>query len=56
MANDEQPTDNVSFTTDEGLNWREYKFTYEKIRVRTKVTVPSDITTDSCRGWRDLLV
>ena len=30
------------FTTDEGLNWREYKFTDHKIRVRSIVTVPSD--------------
>ena len=42
MTNDEQPTDHVLFTTDEGLNWREYKFTNEKIRVRSIVTVPSD--------------
>jgi hypothetical protein len=42
MTNDEQPTDHVLFTTDEGLNWREYKFTDEKIRVRAIVTVPSD--------------
>jgi hypothetical protein len=42
MANDEQPTDHVLFTTDEGLNWRLYKFTDEKIRVHSIVTVPSD--------------
>jgi Sortilin, neurotensin receptor 3,/Sortilin, neurotensin receptor 3, C-terminal len=42
MTNDEQPTDHVLFTTDEGLNWREYKFSDEKIRVRSIVTVPSD--------------
>ncbi len=42
MANDEEPTDHVLFTTDEGLNWREYKFSDEKIRVRSIVTVPSD--------------
>jgi hypothetical protein len=42
MANDEEPTDHVLFTTDEGLNWREYKFTNEKVRVRSIVTVPSD--------------
>lgn len=42
MANDEEPTDHVLFTTDEGLNWREYKFTNEKIRVRSIVTTPSD--------------
>ena len=42
MINDEEPTDHVLFTTDEGINWREYKFTNEKIRVRSIVTVPSD--------------
>ncbi|KAF8075280.1 vacuolar protein sorting/targeting protein 10 [Lyophyllum atratum] len=42
MVNDEEPTDHVLFSTDEGLNWREYKFTDEKIRVRFIVTVPSD--------------
>jgi len=42
MVNDEEPTDHVLFTTNEGLNWREYKFTDEKIRVRSIVTVPSD--------------
>jgi len=40
MANDEQPTDHVLFTTDSGLNWHEYKFMDEKIRVYTIVTVP----------------
>lgn len=42
MANDEEPIDYVLFSTDEGLNWREYKFTTEKIRVRSIVTVPAD--------------
>ena len=42
MANDEEPTDYVLFSTDEGLNWREYKFTEDKIRVRSIVTVSSD--------------
>ncbi|KAG6840198.1 vacuolar protein sorting/targeting protein PEP1 [Blastosporella zonata] len=42
MVNDEEPTDHVLFSTDEGLNWREYKFTNDKIRVRFVVTVPSD--------------
>ena len=41
MANDEEPTDHVLFSTNEGLDWREYKFTDEKIRIRTIVTVPS---------------
>ncbi|KAF5379599.1 hypothetical protein D9757_009216 [Collybiopsis confluens] len=42
MANDEEPTDHVLFSTDEGANWREYKFTDDKIRVSAIVTVPSD--------------
>ncbi|KIK54103.1 hypothetical protein GYMLUDRAFT_232409 [Collybiopsis luxurians FD-317 M1] len=42
MANDEEPTDHVLFSTDEGAHWREYKFTDDKIRVSTIVTVPSD--------------
>lgn len=42
MANDEEPTDHVLFTTDEGINWREYTFTDEKMRVTSIVTVPSD--------------
>ncbi|OBZ73619.1 Vacuolar protein sorting/targeting protein 10 [Grifola frondosa] len=42
MANDEGPTDHVLFSTDEGMNWREYKFTDEKMRVMEIVTVPSD--------------
>lgn len=42
MANDEEPTDHVLFSTDEGLSWREYKFTENKLRVRSIVTVTSD--------------
>ncbi|KAJ3714865.1 vacuolar protein sorting/targeting protein 10 [Lentinula guzmanii] len=42
MANDEEPTDHVLFSTDEGAKWREYKFTNEKVRVTAIVTVPSD--------------
>jgi len=42
MANDEVPTDHVLFSTDEGLRWREYKFSNEKMRVRTIVTVTED--------------
>jgi hypothetical protein len=41
MANDEEPTNHVLFSTDEGLTWREYKFG-DKMRVRTIVTVTSD--------------
>ncbi|TFK37398.1 vacuolar protein sorting/targeting protein 10 [Crucibulum laeve] len=42
MANDEEPTDHILFSTNEGLNWREYKFTDEKMRITSIVTVPSD--------------
>jgi Sortilin, neurotensin receptor 3, len=42
MVNDEEATDNVLFSTDEGISWREYKFTSEKIRIRSIVTVPED--------------
>ncbi|KAF7289529.1 Sortilin [Mycena chlorophos] len=42
MANDEEPTDHVLFSTDEGLHWREYKFSEDKMRVRSIVTVPQD--------------
>ncbi|KAF8523369.1 Oligoxyloglucan reducing end-specific cellobiohydrolase [Hysterangium stoloniferum] len=41
MANDEEPTDHVLFSTDEGLNWNEYQFG-ERLRVHVIVTVPSD--------------
>lgn len=42
MANDEEPTDFVLYSTNEGKDWREYKFTEDKIRVKSIVTVPSD--------------
>ena len=42
MANDEEPTNFVLFSTDEGLNWREYEFSRDKIRVNSIVTIPSD--------------
>jgi hypothetical protein len=42
MANDEEPTDHVLFSTDEGLTWREYQFGTQKLRVRSIVTVSSD--------------
>ncbi|CCM05585.1 uncharacterized protein FIBRA_07813 [Fibroporia radiculosa] len=42
MANDEEPTDHILFSTDEGRNWREYIFGDEKMRVKEIVTVPSD--------------
>ncbi|KAF8649292.1 hypothetical protein AX16_005896 [Volvariella volvacea WC 439] len=42
MVNDEEPTDHLLFSTDEGKTWREYKFAKDKMRVRVIVTVPSD--------------
>ncbi|THH18907.1 hypothetical protein EUX98_g8876 [Antrodiella citrinella] len=42
MANDEDATDHVMFSTDEGLSWKEYRFTDEKMRVKSIVTVPMD--------------
>ncbi|KAI0750610.1 Oligoxyloglucan reducing end-specific cellobiohydrolase [Irpex lacteus] len=42
MVNDEEPTDHVMFSTDEGLNWREYRFSDEKVRVKSIVTVQED--------------
>lgn len=42
IVNDEEPTDHVLFTTDEGLSWREYRFSNEKLRINTIITVPED--------------
>ena len=42
MANDEEPTNYVLFSTDEGLTWREYQFSQDKIRVYSIVTIPAD--------------
>jgi hypothetical protein len=39
MAKDMTPTDHVSFSTDEGRTWREYKFSDDEVRVRSIVTV-----------------
>ena len=41
LADDEQPTDHVLFSTDEGLTWKEYAFG-DKIRAKSIVTVPTD--------------
>jgi hypothetical protein len=41
IVNDEEPTDHVQFTTDEGLHWREYNFGF-KMRVTSLTTVPAD--------------
>ncbi|KAJ6476355.1 Oligoxyloglucan reducing end-specific cellobiohydrolase [Mycena sanguinolenta] len=42
MANDEEPTDHVLFSTNEGLTWNQYRFSDDKIRVRSIMTVPAD--------------
>lgn len=42
LVNDEEPTDHVLFTTDEGITWREYQFSQEKLRINAIVTVPED--------------
>ncbi|KAJ3573829.1 hypothetical protein NP233_g2168 [Leucocoprinus birnbaumii] len=42
IVNDEEPTDHVLYSTDEGKSWHEYKFNDEKIRVMSLVTVPED--------------
>ncbi|GAA5827143.1 hypothetical protein JCM3770_007150 [Rhodotorula araucariae] len=41
LANDEEPTDHVTFTLNEGLSWQDYSFG-EAIRIRSIVTVPQD--------------
>jgi hypothetical protein len=42
MVNDEEPTTFLLFSTDEGLNWREYKFSDRPMTVNSIVTVPMD--------------
>lgn len=42
MVNDEQPTNFLLFSTDEGLNWKEYQFSDRPMRVNAIVTVPMD--------------
>ncbi|KAL0567823.1 vacuolar protein sorting/targeting protein PEP1 [Marasmius crinis-equi] len=45
MVNDEEATDVVLYSTDQGGSWKEYKFVEQgerKMRVRYLVTVPSD--------------
>ncbi|KAM0787341.1 hypothetical protein ACM66B_003430 [Microbotryomycetes sp. NB124-2] len=41
LVNDEEPTDHVTFTLNEGLSWQDYSFG-ERIRIRSIVTVPTD--------------
>ena len=41
LVNDEEATDHVIFSTDEGLSWNEYTFS-QTMRVRTLQTVPMD--------------
>lgn len=45
IANDEEPTDRVLYTIDEGRTWREYVFAgpgQDKVRVKSIVDVPED--------------
>ncbi|KAG7098099.1 hypothetical protein E1B28_000073 [Marasmius oreades] len=45
VVNDEEPTDFVAYSIDQGTSWKEYKFVGEgerKVRVRYLVTVPAD--------------
>ena len=42
MANDEEATDHILFSTNEGMEWREYKFSNEPVRVMSIATVPTD--------------
>lgn len=41
LANDEVPTDRVSYSLDQGLTWADYVFG-DPIRIRSIVTVPQD--------------
>lgn len=41
IVNDEEPTDHVQYTTDEGKTWREYNFGI-RLRVLSLNTVPAD--------------
>ncbi|KAJ2911663.1 hypothetical protein MD484_g8748, partial [Candolleomyces efflorescens] len=42
IVNDEEPTDHLLYTTDEGKTWREYKFAESRLRVLSVMNVPSD--------------
>ncbi|KAF9236099.1 hypothetical protein BU15DRAFT_77300 [Melanogaster broomeanus] len=39
IVNDEEPTGHVLFTTDEGLSWRQYQFSNDKLRIKSIITV-----------------
>jgi hypothetical protein len=41
LVNDEEPTDHVVYSTDEGLTWREYSFN-ENLRIDSILTVPTE--------------
>ena len=47
MANDQEATKHILFSTDEGLNWREYEFSDHPMRVLSVVTVPMDTSRNS---------
>ncbi|KAF9236110.1 hypothetical protein BU15DRAFT_64296 [Melanogaster broomeanus] len=42
IVNDEEPTDHVLFTTDEGISWRQYQFSNDKLRIKSIITVQED--------------
>lgn len=42
IVNDEEPTDRVSYSLDEGKTWKDYKFTDSKLRARSLMTVDTD--------------
>lgn len=44
IVNDDEPTDHILFTTDQGLSWLEFKFTTNKIRVRDIMAIPEGIS------------
>jgi hypothetical protein len=41
LVNDEEATDHVVYSTDEGLTWREYSFN-DNLRVESILTVPTE--------------
>ncbi|KAF9236101.1 hypothetical protein BU15DRAFT_64291 [Melanogaster broomeanus] len=42
IVNDEEPTDHVLFTTDEGLSWWQYQFSNDNLRIKSVITVQED--------------
>jgi hypothetical protein len=44
IVNDEDATDHVLYTLDEGKTWRQYAFSSERMRVISLNTVPEDLS------------